>query len=235
MASDKKFEEAKKLLEDTASIISNSVSSNNPQCKRFIAELSAAAEKTVDWTTYQQQGQYEISCINTHAYQRSNIGPSYSPTSPSYDTSYRGDMHESLLEFKENYSMYRPLGPSFSPSSPSYSPVSPSYSPTSPLYSSTSPTYSPKSPVYSPTSPNYYPSSPNYYPVVPSNSPTSHVSADGKILSPKYCPTSPSYCPVSPKYYPTSPLHSLSGDSPTHPNPSEKESPLKKQKIGIEN
>lgn len=205
------FKEAQKVLEDAIQIIENSISFEEQECIRFVKDLKHALERVGDHSSYKKQGQYNLSCFTTHSYQRSNIGPCYSPSSPSYSTSHRMEMHNSLKQFSEEWKKENPTSPSYSPTSPSYSPTSPSYSPTSPSYSPTSPSYSPTSPQYAPTSPSYSPTSPSYSPTSPSYSPTSPSYSP---TSPSYSPTSPSYSPISPTYSPTSP--SYSPISPTY-------------------
>lgn len=138
--------------------------------------------------------------------------PSYSPTSPNFESNFGTSPGYSPTSpaLTPSSPMYQPTSPSYSPTSPDYNTTSPGYSPTSPSYSPTSPSYSPTSPGYSPTSPSYSPTSPNYTPTSPSYSPT----------SPSYSPTSPSYSPTSPSYSPTSPSYSPAspGYSPTSPS-----------------
>ena len=236
------YESAKKVLETTIKDIQNSVSAE--ESKEYIKELNIALENISDSVKYNSVGRFTLQCIsNTHSAQRSCIGPTYSPTSPSYNTAARVYMGENLKDFICSYS---PTSPVYSPSSPNmndsrcFSSVSPSYSPSSPCYSPCSPSYSPVSPSYQPTvsmnevtnqnsstskyspnfssSPSYSPSSPSYCPTSPSYSPTSPSYSP---VSPSYSPTSPSYSPIgAPTYTPTSPSYCPTSPSysPTSPS-----------------
>ena len=88
----------------------------------------------------------------------SRASPSYSTTSPSLASYYRG------------------------PTSPSYAPTSPYRGPTSPSYSLTSPSYAPTSPSYSPTSPYYGPTSPSNTSTSQVSSPTISYDKNGNKI-----------------------------------------------------